>query len=199
MAWTYHSRGVRRDTQHTVGLVAPHVGSGAAVLDVGCGEGYVAAELARSGAAVSMVDIVDIRRVGGGEFRRFDGDHLPFPDRAFDLVMLNFVLHHVPDDRKTDLLREAARVSRDKIFILEDTPRNLIDRLLNRHHGETFRARIGSKAPFGFLTRREWEWLFRGLGLALCDSRTVSRFSRALWQPFARSAFVLRAVSDARG
>jgi SAM-dependent methyltransferase len=192
MAPTYHSRGARRDTQHTVGLVSPHVARGAAVLDVGCGEGYVAAELARREADVTTIDIVDIRRVECGPFQRFDGDYLPFRDHQFDLVMLNFVLHHVPDDRKIGLLREAARVSRDKVFILEDTPRNLLDRLLNRRHGERFRARIGSCAPFGFLTRREWEWLFRGLGLPLRESRTVGRFSRAPWQPFARSAFLLQ-------
>lgn len=169
--------------------------AGAAVLDVGCGEGYVGAALAQDGAHVSMVDIVDLRRVAGGEFHRFDGDQLPFAARAFDLVMLNFVLHHVPDEGKTRLLREAARVSRDKIFVLEDTPRNAVDRLLSRRHGETFRQRIGSRAPFGFLTRREWEWLFRGLGLLLCESRALGRFSRAVWQPFARSAFVLRVDS----
>jgi SAM-dependent methyltransferase len=191
LTWTYHSLSVRRDTRHTVGLVSPHVVRGATVLDVGCGEGYVAAELSRSGAALTLVDIVDIRRVRAGEFRRFDGHHLPFRDHTFDLVMLNFVLHHVPDDRKIGLLREAARVSRDKPFILEDTPRNLIDRLLNRRHGERFRTRIGSRAPFGFLTHREWEWLFRGLGLSVCESRPVGRFSRAPWQPFARWAFLL--------
>jgi 2-polyprenyl-3-methyl-5-hydroxy-6-metoxy-1,4-benzoquinol methylase len=192
MALTYPSRGIRRDTRHTVGLVSPHAPDGAAVLDVGCGEGYVAAELARGGADVTMVDIVDMRRVVCGPFQHFDGEHLPFPDHQFDLVMLNFVLHHVPDERKTALLREAARVSRNKVFILEDTPRNLIDRLLNRRHGERFRRQIGSGAPFGFLTRREWEWLFRGLGFLLRESRAVGRFSRAPWQPFARSAFVLQ-------
>jgi SAM-dependent methyltransferase len=191
LTWTYHSLSVRRDTRHTVGLVSPHVVRGATVLDVGCGEGYVAAELSRSGAALTLVDIVDIRRVRAGEFRRFDGHHLPFRDHTFDLVMLNFVLHHVPDDRKIGLLREAARVSRDKLFILEDTPRNLIDRVLNRRHGERFRTRIGSRAPFGFLTHGEWEWLFRGLGLPVRESRPVGRFSRAPWQPFARWAFLL--------
>lgn len=191
MAWVYHSRGARRDARHTFGLVAPHAPAGSAVLDVGCGEGYVAAELVAAGTAVSAVDIVDARRVSAGRFHCFDGRHLPFADRSFDLVMLNFVLHHVPDDAKTELLRETVRVSRGRLFILEDTPRNALDRLLNEHHGRSFRAKIGSQAPFGFLTRGEWEWLFRGLGLRLRESRTVGRLSRAPWQPFARSAFVL--------
>lgn len=198
MTLAYHSRGVPRDARHTVSLVSPHAPSGSTVLDVGCGEGYVAAELARGGASVSMVDIVDIRRVAGGTFRRFDGTHLPFDDGTFDLVMLNFVLHHVPDDGKIALLREAARVSRDKIFIMEDTPRNALDRWMNDQHGRRFRERIASNAPFGFLTRREWEWLFRGLGFPSCESRSLGRFCRAPWQPFARSTFVLRAAAAGR-
>lgn len=195
MSLTYHSRGVRRDTQHTVDLVAPHVPSGSTVLDVGCGEGYVGAALVSGGASVTMVDIVDVRRVEAGVFHWFDGTSLPFADRTFDLVMLNFVLHHVPDEAKIALLREAARVSREKIFIMEDTPRNALDRWMNDQHGRRYRTRIGSQAPYGFLTRTEWEWLFRGLGFGLCESRSLGRFCRAPWQPFARSTFVLRVGS----
>lgn len=188
---TYHSRVVRRESRQAAALVAGHLQPGAAILDVGCGEAYVAAELAHRGMTIETVDIVDVRKVDHLPFRLFDGLNLPFPDRTFDVVMPNFVLHHVPDQRKTHLLREAARVSRDKVFILEDTPRNAVDRLLNRRHGEGYRKKIGSSAAFGFLTRREWEWLFTGLGLLLRESRALSRFCRAPWQPFARSAFLL--------
>jgi SAM-dependent methyltransferase len=193
----YHSRIVRRESRQAAALVARHVGIGTTVLDVGCGEGYVGAELGARGAAVELVDIVDVRRVSGQpsraqHFQLFDGLNLPFPDASFEVVMLNFVLHHVPDDRKAHLLKEAARVSRDKVFILEDTPRNLFDRLMNRRHGQRYRDKIGSRAPFGFLTSREWEWLFMGLGFLLRDSRILGRFCRAPWQPFARSAFLLQ-------
>ncbi len=198
MGILYHSRIVRRESRQAVALLAEHVRAGTAVLDVGCGEGYVAAELAARGVSVDLVDIVDVRRIQGQPFRLFDGLNLPFPDGSFDIVMLNFVLHHVPDDRKTHLLREAARVSRSKVFILEDTPNNAFDRLMNRRHGESYRVKIGSRAPFGFLTRREWEWLFRGLGFLLRESRELGRFCRAPWQPFARSAFVLQVSTGDR-
>jgi SAM-dependent methyltransferase len=192
MQVNYHSRIVRRESRQAAALAARQLPAGGRLLDVGCGEGYVAAELAAGGTAVDLVDIVDVRRVGGLPFHLFDGLNLPFPDRSFDVVMLNFVLHHVPDDRKRQLLREAVRVSADKVFILEDTPENAFDRLMNRRHGESYRAKIGSDAPFGFLTRREWEWFFSGLGLMVRESRALGRFCRAPWQPFARSAFVLQ-------
>jgi SAM-dependent methyltransferase len=192
MSVRYHSQTVRKETLHTVTLVAPHLDRGMSVLDVGCGEGYVAEELAARGVReVHAVDIVDIRRNRRGPFTLFDGAALPFPDERFDLVMLSFVLHHVPDDRKIALLREATRVSRGKVFIIEDTPTSGFDRFVSRRHGESYRSKIDSTAPFGFLTPGEWRWLFRGLGLET-ESRALGRFCRSVLQPFARTAFVLR-------
>src|SRR4051812_11408903 len=129
----YHSQTVKKETLHTVSLVAPHVDRGMSVLDVGCGEGYVAAELAARGVPeVHGVDICDIRRTDALPFSLYDGRRLPFPDGRFDLVMLNFVLHHVPDPLKIDLVREALRVARAKVFILEDTPTTPLDRLVSQ-------------------------------------------------------------------
>lgn len=188
----YHSQTVKKETLHTVSLVAPHLDRGMRVLDVGCGEGYVGAELAARGVReVQGVDICDVRRVRELPFRLYDGHHLPFEDGEFDLVMLSFVLHHVPDPAKIGLLREALRVARGKVFILEDTPATAVDRLVSRRHGEAYRRKIASAAPFGFLTEREWRWLFRGMGLEP-EVRRLSRFCRSLFQPFARTAFVLR-------
>ena len=197
MAIAYRSRTVRRETLHTVSLVAPHVTPGASVLDVGCGEGYVMEELAARGAGeVFGVDVVDLRRDKRRPFRLFGGIDLPFIDRRFDVVVLSFVLHHVPDERKRALLREALRVCRGTVVIVEDTPVTLLDRLLSHRHGETYRRRIASAAPFGFLTAGEWRWLFRGMGLEP-ESRPLSRFCRSLLQPLARTAFLLRVASAA--
>jgi SAM-dependent methyltransferase len=191
MSITYHSETVRRETLHTVSLVAPHLATGSAVLDIGCGSGYVARELAQRGHAVQGVDIVDVRRVDTGPFALFDGVMLPFEDGRFDMVMLNFVLHHVPDEKKIALLRQAMRVSRGGLFVLEDTPETLFDRMVSHQHGRAYRRKISSDAPFGFLTFEEWRWLFRGLGLSLIEARPLGRLCRSIAQPFARSVFVL--------
>jgi hypothetical protein len=107
-------------------------------------------------------------------------------------VILSFVLHHVPDDRKCALLREALRVCRGTVVIVEDTPVTTLDRIFNRRHGETYRRRIKSTASYGFLTAGEWRWLFRGMGIEP-EARPLSRFCRSILQPFARTAFLLRA------
>jgi ubiquinone/menaquinone biosynthesis C-methylase UbiE len=188
----YRSGTIKKETLHTVSLLTPHLGPGASVLDVGCGEGYVLDELRARGATdVQGVDIVDIRRNKDYAFRLYDGLTLPFPDRSFDVVVLSFVLHHVPDDRKLALLEEALRVSRGKVVVVEDTPTTAFDRVMNRRHGESYRRKIGSRASFGFLTEGEWRWLFRGMGLEP-EARPLSRFCRSILQPFARTLFVLR-------
>ena len=187
----FRSRTVRKETLHSVSLALPHVSRGASVLDVGCGEGYVIDELARRGLDAQGVDIVDIRRPRSCPFRLYDGQSLPFRDASFDLVMLSFVLHHVPDDRKLRLLQEAIRVSRNKVLVVEDTPVSVVDRLASQRHGETYRRKIGSTAGFGFLTRDEWRWLFRGMGFEP-QLTPLSRFCRSILQPFARTAFLLQ-------
>lgn len=182
---------VRKETLHTVSLVLPHLSMKMSVLDIGCGEGWVAEELVTRGLAeVATVDVVDVRRAHAHSFAIYDGLSLPFPDDRFDVAMLNFVLHHVPDDRKVALLGEALRVARRTVFILEDTPTTAIDRFLSRRHGEAYRRKIASTAPFGFLTRNEWRWLFRGMGLE-AETTPLGRFCRSVFQPFARAAFVL--------
>jgi SAM-dependent methyltransferase len=133
----YRSGTIKKETFHTVSLLTPHLETGASVLDIGCGEGYVLDELrARGVPDVQGVDIVDIRRNKEYPFRLYDGQTLPFPDRSFDLVVLSFVLHHVPNDRKLVLIEEALRVSRAKVVIVEDTPSSAFDRLMNHRHGE---------------------------------------------------------------
>ena len=82
------------------------------VLEVGCGDGMVLAPLREKGIQVVGLDIspgalrwVPPPRLSGS------AGALPFPDRAFDLVLLADVLEHLPDGVYGSALAEAARVA----------------------------------------------------------------------------------------
>jgi ubiquinone/menaquinone biosynthesis C-methylase UbiE len=112
------------------------------VLDVGCGDGTIAALLQqhRPELSVTGVDVM-VRPDTKVPVQEFDGVHLPFADRSFDVVMFVDVLHHTHDPMI--LLREAKRVARVAV-VLKDHRRNspiaygtlrLMDWVGNAHHG----------------------------------------------------------------
>jgi SAM-dependent methyltransferase len=90
------------------------------VVEVGCGDGALLAELSRRGfgdslagfdiseAAIDLARTRSIPRVA--RLERFDGRALPAADGEFDLGVLSHVIEHVPDP--VPLLRETARVAR---------------------------------------------------------------------------------------
>lgn len=97
-------------------LAAVHLEPGMRVLDVACGPGYVGEAAARAGATVTGLDfspaMVELARARAPqlEFRVGDAQALPFADRAFDAVTMNFGLLHLPHPERA--LLEAARVLR---------------------------------------------------------------------------------------
>src|SRR6478609_4752187 len=88
---------------------------GLTALDVGCSAGFIADELALAGAETHGVDIDEpglvkaTERFGERvEFHLADGEHLPFPDDHFDVVVFNHIYEHVVDPEA--VVREIHRV-----------------------------------------------------------------------------------------
>jgi ubiquinone/menaquinone biosynthesis C-methylase UbiE len=73
----------------------------ARVLEVGCGQGGFAEALMQRGVDVVAVDqsqrMVELTAARGVDARRADVQSLPFDDHAFDVVVANYMLYHVPD------------------------------------------------------------------------------------------------------
>lgn len=111
-----YDAGFGRLTTQSIGpmLDALGVAAGHALLDVACGPGYLAAEAARRGAAVTGLDfsaaMVELarQRNPGLRFQEGDAQALPYPDASFDAVTMNFGLLHL--DQPERALAEAARV-----------------------------------------------------------------------------------------
>src|SRR5712692_4555540 len=85
---------------------------GRRILDIGCGVGAFVRRLREFSPYVYGTDI-DAERVaeGGAKVPNLGlavGEHLPFADGTFDVILLHEVLEHVTDDLAT--LREARRV-----------------------------------------------------------------------------------------
>lgn len=161
--------------------IAPHLGEGWEVLDLGSGTGRLSTWLRnRAGIRPTLADVVEFgNRVRGLPYVRLE-DRLatPFPDDSFDAVLLLFVLHHVPrwEDQEA-LLIEAARVSRQRVILVEDTPLSRGDRLLNTAWDWTLNLRHGVPKPFSFRTVEGWRGVFRRNGLLEWASETY----RPVW------------------
>lgn len=104
-------------------LVERIAAAGAAeVLDVGCGTGTLAVELARAGARVTGVDgdpavLAQARakaEAAGVEVRWLEGlaGALPVPDGAFDAVVCSLLLHHLEPAAKAAALADCRRALR---------------------------------------------------------------------------------------
>ncbi len=97
-------------------LDAAQVRSGARVLDVASGPGYVAAAAAARGARVTGVDfslaMVRLARAQNPavKFRTGNAEALPFRDGSFDAVVMNFGMLHLA--RPEHAVGEALRVCR---------------------------------------------------------------------------------------
>ncbi|UCH97148.1 MAG: class I SAM-dependent methyltransferase [Candidatus Aminicenantes bacterium] len=182
-------------TNHTLSLIDDYMLENANyILDVGCGYGYVSHSLERRGFNVYSIDFKDFRRVCSKNFSLYDGVNIPFKDNVFDLIMVVFVLHHIPNEKKPLILKEIYRVAKDYMFVLEDTPRTWLDKLISRNHGYNYRRMIGSRESFGFYSEEEWKRIFSNTGFEVIECLPLSRFSRCYFQPFCRFKFAMRKI-----
>ena len=168
--------------------IARAVPYGSEILDVGCGNGFIAHHLsAMLGASTVGIDLSS-SVAAPIDYRRYDGARFPAPDRSFDVVLLCYVLHHAQD--VSVLLEEVRRVLRDRglMIIYEDIPETWWDKGVCWIHNQQWRARTG---PCTFRLASEWEALFHSLGYELLSDRPLSR-ARNLTHPVSRRLYVLR-------
>jgi len=131
LQWVQQSRAKRKADRLLPHLPTPEAQSDAlSVLDLGAGEGYVGAALARrADANVTLVDVADMNRTDY-PLTVYDGQTLPYDDNAFDVTVLYYVLHHCA--RPERVLTEALRVTRHRVLVVESVYTSAVHRRLLR-------------------------------------------------------------------
>jgi SAM-dependent methyltransferase len=134
------------------------------VVDIGCGDGYLALEAARWARHVMGIDrsddvldrakaLAQRRRVSNVEWRKGDLARLPLRDASHDVALLSQSLHHASDPERA--IAEAVRVLRPRGRLL------ILD--LKEHDQTWVRARFGDR-HLGFSSETLTD-LLQGAGL----------------------------------
>jgi SAM-dependent methyltransferase len=168
--------------------IARVIPRGSEVLDVGCGNGFIAHHLSSLlGTSVAGID-VESSTEAPIDYRRYDGRQFPVDEDSVDAVLLCYVLHHAQDFAA--VLNEMRRVLRvgGLAVIYEDIPRSWWDKGACWIHNLQWRGRTG---PCTFRRESEWRSLFNSFGFEIVTERRLSRW-RNLTHPICRRFYVLK-------
>jgi ubiquinone/menaquinone biosynthesis C-methylase UbiE len=171
---TLHTKFVfQRRVKTLAKVLSEMIPTGARVLDVGCGNGQLSAQVATLCDKVSIAGIdVLLRPERYIEVTEFDGTTIPFANSSFDVVMFVDVLHHT--NNPDVLLAEARRVTRRYVLVkdhfrtgfLAYATLRLMDWFGNVHHGVAL--------PYNYLSESEWSRLYHQTGLT--PVKTIRKF-----------------------
>ena len=161
--------------------------SGLRILNVSCGVGREAHRLLERGASeVHLLDLSEpavhhVARYLPAAYpdRRFgftvaSAQNLPYPDDAFDMVLVYASAHHYPDF--AGFLAEATRVAAELVVLSEPAVMGLAQGILDRAGWNTEYGEL----PTARFDERQVVRLCRELGLSCTTQRLSTYFPRAL-------------------
>lgn len=187
--WRRRSRRRKVSRAYDMALeIARVIPANSRVLDVGCGNGFIAHHLAATvGANVIGIDVAATTDAPI-DYQQFNGKHFPVADGSADAVLFCYVLHHAQD--LGSVMNELRRVLTDGgvAVVYEDIPDAWWDRFFCWTHNLKWRNRTG---PCTFRSESEWRTLFNSAGFEIVTERQLSRW-RNLSHPVCRRFYALK-------
>ncbi|MDJ1485451.1 class I SAM-dependent methyltransferase [Cytophagaceae bacterium YF14B1] len=143
-------------------------------LDVGCGDMVIAETIGENlhNTVWRCIDIHPLKddlknSAKWKKYKQFDGAHIPFTDKAFDVITICDVLHHAGENTPA-LLAEAARTG--KIVLIKDHfEYSYYSRLMLKMMDIVGNWAYGINIPERYFTKKRFSKLCEGAGLEIID------------------------------
>ena len=140
--------------------------TGARVLDVGSGDGWLARLIMteRPDLVITGIDVL-VRDQTHIPVAPFDGVTIPHTTGSFDAVLFVDVLHHTTDPMV--LLREARRVARQSIVIKDHLCNGFFAAMILKFMDWVSNKKHGVVLPYNYWSQQRWLDAFQELGLTI--------------------------------
>lgn len=171
----------------------PYLPAQGQLIDIGCASGKMAEYIQKqTGLDITLLDVVD-HNESHLPLQTYDGHKIPFKTNQFDVSLLVFVLHHATDP--IQLLAETRRITRQRLIVIEDTPRGRWERaawrrwdyLLNTgYHADIHEAHTAHSAD-------KWQEIFAAAGFKVEAQKSFRSFIPVLGM-YHHTLFVLEKV-----